>query len=269
MKKNYESIRAFLVTGLFVCTCAAAQAQTHTDEAIQLTFPAGHSSLAQSLFDTKNPAEINTVTVGMAQYARLIEKLESDSGPFDARLREPLLALGAMLSKRGDYHEAVSYIERALYILRIDQGLYSEPQIAIIERLIELNVALEDWKAVDENFRYLELLYTRLFKQGGLKWDYGIAKVVDWHIIAINNNLGDGREEHLREANKLSKLRLVYAEQDESVDQRVIGVLRHNIKYTAYHLRKQEEEIKTERCNYSRFKSHCHDDRVDGLASVD
>ena len=159
-------------------------------------------------------------------------------------------------------------MERALHIIRINQGLYSEPQIPVVERLIKCNVAVENWEAVDENFRYLQFLYTRLFDQGGLRWDYGIAQVANWHVIAINNNLGTDRKEHLREANKLFKLRLIYAEQDESVGQDVIDVLQHNVKYTAYHLRKQEEEIKTERV-FGRIESRYRDDRTDSLASVD
>ena len=264
--KNYESMRAFLFTALFVCTCAAAQAQTQTDIANRLTVSAPHASSEQTVLDTDNSAQVDPT--GVAQYALLVQELESDFGPFDARLTEPLLSTSDMLAERGEYQQAVSFAERALHIMRINQGLYSEAQIAIVERLIEFNVAVEDWESVDENFRYLQFLYTRLFEQGGLDWDHGIAQVADWHVIAINNNLGDDREEHLREANKLFKLRLVYAEQDESVDQSVIDVLRHNIQYTAYHLQRQEETIKTERI-YTRLESRYRDDRTDSLASVD
>lgn len=265
---NYESMRAFIVTGLLVCTCAVAQAQTQIDEAQQFTSSASSASLELSLVASDNPADSNTAELAVSQYALLIEQLETEFGPFDSRLSEPLLSAGDMLAENSDYHGAVSILERALYIMRINQGLYSEPQIAIVERLIEFNVAVEDWDAVDENFHYLEFLYTRLYEIGGLKWDYGIAQVADWHVVAINNNLGNDREEHLREANKLFKLRLTYAEQDESVDQHVIDVLRHNVQYTAYHLQKQEEEIKTERI-YTRLESRYREDRTDSLASID
>ncbi len=266
---NYESMRAFLITSLFICTCAVAQAQTQTDVANQLSSSTGHSSLEQTLFDTESATPATLATEVVSQYAILVEELESEFGPFDARLSEPLLSTGDMLAAGGDYHGAISYIERALHVLRINQGLYSEPQIAIVERLIEFNVALEDWEAVDENFRYLEFLYTRLFDEGGMKWDYGIAQVADWHVIAINNGLGDDIEDHLREANKLFKLRLAYAEQDERVEQQVIDVLRHNLQFTAYHLQHRESTLKTERI-YTRLESRYRDDeRAGSLASVD
>jgi len=268
MNNNYESMGAFLVTGLFVCTCAVAHAQTPIDEASQFNPSAPRASLEHTLFDTEKPAEINSAAVGVAQYALLVEKLESEFGPFDARLSEPLLSTGNILAEHGDYAAALSYTERALHIMRINQGLYSEPQIAIVERLVEFNVAVENWEAVDESFRYLEFLYNRLFDQGSLKWDYGIAQVADWHVIAINNNLGDDREDHLREANKLFKLRLIYAEQDENVDVHVIEVLRHNVEYTAIHLHKQKEEYKTQRV-YTGLESRYRNSRSDSVASVD
>lgn len=267
MNNNYESMRRFLVTSLLVCSCAVTHAQPPTDAANQRIPSEQHPSIGQPRVDADNRAQVDAASV--AQYAYLVEKLESDFGPFNARLGEPLIAACDMLAELGDYHEAVRVAERALHIMRINQGLYSEAQIAIVERLIEFNVAMQDWAAVNDNFRYLEFLYTRLFDVGSLKWDYGISQVADWHVIAINNNLGEDREEHLREANKLFKLRLVYAEQDERVNQQVIDVLRHNVKYTAYHLQRRSGEIKTERI-YSRFESRYRDeDREGSLASID
>jgi hypothetical protein len=265
---NYASMCTFLVTGLFVCTCAVAQAQAPADESSQFSSSTPSAGLESTRFDTENPQQVDATPQGVAQYALLVKTLESDFGPFDARLSEPLLSTGDMLAERGDFNGAVSYTERALHIVRINQGLYSEPQIPIVERLIEFNVAVENWEAVDENFRYLEFLYSRLFDVGSLKWDYGIAQVADWHVIAINNRLGDDLENHLRAANKLFKLRLVYAEQDENVDQRVIDVLRHNVEYTAIHLHRQQDEVKTQR-TYTRLDTRYRDDRADSLASID
>lgn len=264
--KNYESMRAFLVTGLFVCACGFTQVQANDGN--QLTASAPHAMVDQSLTDTADVAEINTTITGEAQFALLVQNIESEFGPFDSRLSEPLLSVGDMLAERGAYIEALVYLERALHIMRINYGLYSEAHIPVVERLIDSNVALEDWDAVDANFRHLEFLYTRLFEQGSEQWYYGIAQVADWHIVAINHNLGDDLEDHLRAANKLFKQRLSYVEKIEDVDQEVIDVLRHNVEYTALHLRKQESTIKTERI-YTRLESRYRDDPVDGLASLD
>ena len=266
MNNNYKSMRAALISGLFVCGCAVAQAQNSPVEVTSIAASSPHASLTS--FDSGKESLTETSGASIVQYALLVEQLETDYGPFDIRLSEPLLSTSDILAERGDYDHALNFVERALHIERINQGLYSESQIEIVERLIEYNVAVQDWDAVDGNFRYLQFLYTRLFEQGGLQWDHGIAQVADWHVIAINNNLGDNREEHLREANKLFKLRLVYAEQDENIDEHVINVLRHNVEVTAYHLQKQDEGMKMERV-YSRLDSRYRNHRADSLASVD
>jgi hypothetical protein len=150
-------------------------------------------------------------------------------------------------------------------VTRITQGLYSEEQIEIVERLIDCNVAIENWESVDENFRYLHLLYSRLYERGSEQWYLGIVQVSDWHIIAINNALAEDLTDHLREANKLFQLRLTMAEASGSVDDKMLEVLRHNVQTTALHLRNQVEGMSTERI-YTRLESRYSDrDRVASL----
>ncbi len=259
---KYESMRTILVTGLLACSCVVTQVQAQQDN--QFTSTATNAQFANSRNDTGIAAD-RFVSKDSAHYAQLLEFIESDFGPFDARLGEPLLAYGDMLAQRGDYSDARAILKRALHVTRINEGLYSEAQIEIVERLIECNVAEEFWGSVDENFRYLQLLYSRLYERGSDQWHYGIAQVSDWHIVAINNNLAEDLTDHLQEANKLFTLRLAMAKEEGIVDEKVLNVLQHNVETTAYHLRQQQEGISTERV-YSRLESRYLDrDRVASL----
>jgi len=250
---KYESMRTFLVSGFLVCSCVLTQVQAQ--EVNQFAPSANKAQLNNSRVDTGNATD----------YTRLLIDLESEFGPFDARLSEPLLSYGDMLAQRGDYLEALGLLERALHVTRISQGLHSEEQIAIVERLIDCNVALENWVSVDENYRYMQFLYTRLYERGTDQWYHGIAQVSDWHIVAINNGLAEDLTYHLREANKLFQQRLTMAEEMGIVDEKVLQILRHNIETTALHLRKQDDGISTERI-YSRLESRYSDrDRVASL----
>ena len=171
----------------------------------------------------------------------------------------------------GSGEEALDFLQRALHVTRISQGLYSEPQIAIVERLIDCHVAIEDWDAVDDNFRYLHLLYTRLYDKGSEQWNHGLAQISDWHIIALNNNLGSNMTEHLREANRLFRQRLSLAEGADNVDENTLNILRHNVDTTAMHLRRKQQEeeggLYTERA-YSRMDMQ-NRDRESSIASLD
>lgn len=238
--KKYESMCTFLLTAFLTCGCFFGQVQAQQEN--QLT-----SATTQ------------------AQYARLLESIESNFGPFDARLGESLLSYGDMLAQRGDHSDARVLLERALHVTRINKGLYSEEQIEIVERLIDCNVAEEHWDAVDENFRYLQLLYTRLYERGTDQWHHGIAQVSDWYVVAINNNLTEDLSDHLREAHKLFKQRLAAAQEQGIVDEQVLSVLRHNVETTAFHLRQKQEIVSSERI-YSRLDSRYRDrDRVASL----
>ena len=260
--KKYESMRTFLVSGFITCSCVFTQVQAQ--QLSQFTPSTTKAHYTSSQPDTGIAADL-IVDEELVEYTQLLQRIESDFGPFDARLEEPLLSYGDMLAQRGDYSDARAILDRALHVTRINQGLYSEAQIEIVERIIDCNVAQEQWEAVDENFRYLQLLYTRLYERGTDQWHYGIAQVSDWHIVAINNNLTSDLNDHLREANKLFTLRLAMAKEEGIVDEKVLGILRHNVETTAYHLRQQKEGIPTERI-YSRLEGRYRgSDRVASL----
>lgn len=171
------------------------------------------------------------------EFFQLVEQIEADHGPFDYRLSEPLQTAGDVLEMRGDYLQALRLYDRALHVIRINSGLYSEDQIAIVERLINVNVALENWQVVDNHFRYLHLLYTRLYKDNIPALNRGLAQISDWHVLAINNDFGTDRVDHLREANKLFNQRLAMTEGSVADDDPAIHTLRYNIAVTQYHLR--------------------------------
>ncbi|MDP1933164.1 MAG: hypothetical protein Q8L60_17075 [Gammaproteobacteria bacterium] len=171
------------------------------------------------------------------EFVLLIEQLESDHGPFDYRLSEPLQAAGSAMEKKGDFIQALRFYDRALHVTRINSGLYSENQIEIVEALINANVSLENWIAVDNHFRYLHLLYTRLYKEGTPELNRGLAQISDWHVLAINNDFGTDRISHLRDVSKLFQQRLKVLEGVLSEDDPVIRTLRYNINISQYHLR--------------------------------
>lgn len=268
MKNNHGSMRAFIVTGVLTCSCALAQVQAQEANPFGVSTALAH--IQDSRIDTGHPVDFDSVRSAEELISTLAD-MEAELGPFDVRLGEPLLTAGDIFAENGDYPQALDFLERALHVTRINQGLYSEAQIAIVERLIDCHVAIEDWDAVDDNFRYLHLLYTRLYDKGSEQWNHGLAQISDWHIIALNNNLGSNMTEHLREANRLFRQRLSLAENAGDVDEHTLDVLRHNVDTTALHLRRKQQEeeggLYTER-TYSRMDMQ-NRDRESSIASLD
>ncbi len=221
------------------------------------------TTLAQkqhSLLDTGTLVE-NIATKSADDIRLSLESIEQDFGPFDARLGESLLSAGDLLAESGDYESAKSYFERALYINRLHQGLYHETHIAIVERLIECDVAAQDWESVNAHYGHLQFLYSRLYEKGSDKWIQGIAQVSDWHIVALNHHLGGDRLGHLRIANRLFRQRLTLAQEQGNVSAEGLAILQHNVDATAQQLRtggESDHEVTQVRV-FSRIDSRRHD----------
>lgn len=231
--KETGILRGLIIAAFVSVTGSPVLAQ----EVMLLSTDAGSSAITQAVFVQPPQYTSDQHDASAQEFVLLVEQLETEHGPFDYRLSEPLQTAAIALERQGDFLQAVNLYERALHVTRINSGLYSEDQIAIVEMLINANVALENWAVVDNHFRYLHLLYTRLYEEGTPELKRGLAQISDWHVLAINNDFGTDRVDHLREANKLFSRRLEMMEGTVAHDDPAMHTLRYNIAITQYHLR--------------------------------
>lgn len=156
--------------------------------------------------------------------------LESDFGAYDQRQVEPLGDLGLQQLEFGDYTQALLLFKQALHVNRINNGLYHESQLRILDDIIASEIALRDWEAVDKHYSYLEHLYRRLYQLDDPRLEKGLREVSSWHVNALNVNIDGRRVEHLRKANKIFKLRLQIAEQTLAIGDPKFDFLVKNIE---------------------------------------
>jgi hypothetical protein len=88
-------------------------------------------------------------------YRDMIAKLEAKGGAFDAGLAEPLLGLGLSLQRAGDHAAAIEAFKRGAHLARINDGLYTERQVALLQGEIASHIALGELDVADERQRYL------------------------------------------------------------------------------------------------------------------
>jgi tetratricopeptide (TPR) repeat protein len=158
-----------------------------------------------------------------------MQALDTDFGPYDYRLAEPLQSLGSQLEATGNYNDALLVYQQALHVTRVNNGLYHESQVELVKRIIENNKALQNWEEVNNHFAYLEHLYRRIYEVKDPRLEIGLQQVVSWHVNALNINLDGKRLEHLQKANKLFKLRLKIAELTLTPDDPKFAFLHRNI----------------------------------------
>lgn len=161
---------------------------------------------------------------------RTIRALQSDFGAYDQRQIESLEDLGRLSQTAGEHQQALILFRQALHVARINQGLYHESQISIVDHIISAEIALQNWEEVNNFYAYQEHLYRRLFEMDDPRLETGLRKISTWHITALNVNLDGKRIEHLRKVNKLFKLRMQIAENTLPLDDPKFVMLARNIQ---------------------------------------
>lgn len=90
-------------------------------------------------------------------YLKELEALRG--GPYSDLRAEPLSALGAYYLDSGRYSQALEYYQRALHVVRVNDGLYSERQIPLVRGLLDGYRLSGDMEALDERYEYFFRLY--------------------------------------------------------------------------------------------------------------
>lgn len=91
-----------------------------------------------------------------------IKAAERAGGPYADGLTDPLVNLAAMYRGRGDLEEAVDQYLRALHLVRVNDGLYSERQVPILRDLMALYRRQNDLQSLGSLYHY----YARVTKLG-------------------------------------------------------------------------------------------------------
>lgn len=96
---------------------------------------------------------------GDAAYQQQLATLEVQGGPYNDALAEPLTGLGRYHRDQGDLDQAMRLYRRALHVVRINDGLYSERQLPILQELLEAYRVSGDMQALDDRYEYYFHLY--------------------------------------------------------------------------------------------------------------
>ncbi len=97
--------------------------------------------------------------------ARIVEQ-EYLAGPYGAELSETLQDAGRYFYERGDFDAAIEQWRRAVHLLRVNEGLYSQRQLPLLERLRDTYLARGDIESADEIESYLWFLSRQYYQPG-------------------------------------------------------------------------------------------------------
>jgi len=138
---------------------------------------------------TTNTPVTPEATRSIEEYDALIKNEQSQNGPFDPQLGEQLLGLGLLYKTQGQYDEAAKILERALHIKRVNEGVDNLSQLPVLDALIDVNTAAENWKDLDRNYDLLLQVNQRNLSSGDLSVLADIERVGHWKLLAYNRTL--------------------------------------------------------------------------------
>ncbi len=165
-----------------------------------------HTSIAVSQTDppasTDQPALESSVQFERMKslYEQQIVELESEYGPMDYRILEPLTGLSDLLIQQGDPEQIERVLNRRQQLLRVEEGPTTVNQIPIIADQIRNDFQRGLWDSVTERFESIYFIYSQ---NSEIESDVLLNSLNDihaWHLLAMYLDSPDMRNEHIDQA---------------------------------------------------------------------
>ena len=209
-----------ILLGILGCAASAALAQVddldvqrveQSNASATVTDGAGDSTALTADDATSADADAAALEDELLQ---AIEDIEIASGPFDLSLTEPLEQLADTLMAQGKYSDALQHYARLLHINRINQGLYNEDQFRLIEKVIEGNLALKDWTALNDSQEYYYFLSQRVYADEPEKNLNILNRYINWKLVFAGLDTKDDKSGHFLDLEEYTDLAVEIAEKD-------------------------------------------------------
>jgi tetratricopeptide (TPR) repeat protein len=123
------------------------------------------------------------------EYETEVQRLETDGGAYDPQLGEQLLSLGLVYQAQEQHEDAVKALKRAMYIKRVNDGLYDMAQVPILNEIIESNIASQNWEDLDQAYEQLLFIHRRNFEPGDPRFLPILDQVGAWKVKAYTEGL--------------------------------------------------------------------------------
>jgi tetratricopeptide (TPR) repeat protein len=137
------------------------------------------------------------------EYESSISTIESQQGVYSFSLVPELVGLGHSYRQGEKHSEAAAAYQRALDILKINEGLYSPNQLPLLEILIEENSKIESWEKVSDHYGYLHWLYRRNYDENDVRLLSVLKRIRQWEIDSYNISTGKSLEAQFNTAKAL------------------------------------------------------------------
>jgi tetratricopeptide (TPR) repeat protein len=134
------------------------------------------------------------------RYIEAIEKKEGDEGPYNRDIPEMLYSLGKKLQSNNRYEEAINVYRKAVYISRINDGLYGLSQDTTLRAIIESQKIQGKIKEVAASYSQLLQIYKKSYKENNPNFLIMIDEFSRWSLRSYLQTGGQDDAYHLETA---------------------------------------------------------------------
>jgi len=161
----------------------------------------------------------------LESYRIQIEELEYSLGRYDLQLIEPILRLADTAAALNQFDEVAYILDRAVQIVRVNEGLYAESQIPILKQHIENDVRRGNWTDASATMDHLYWLYTEKSTGTSDEVIQGLRDLSDLHLEGVVGDDSANQAVHYKTATVILWAAIKLAERDwEPLDTRLIDL---------------------------------------------
>jgi len=137
-------------------------------------------------------------------YREQVAELKESFGSFDQPLLEPLSRLAEAAINLDQFDEAHSIIDRSIQICRLNEGLFTENQLPLLQMTAASSIRRGDWDKANDTLEHLLWLYTNKHRDFDSDLIYELKSIANLHFEAIAGDELEMQVFHFRKAADIS-----------------------------------------------------------------
>ena len=134
-------------------------------------------------------ARVRELTAELGERQTAIEDLQSEVGIYHPSLIENYSDLAAVFLELEDFDNAANTLNEALQIARINNGLYSEQQLPLLDDLIASHLRRQDWQKVDDLVHLDHHISSRIYEKTDGQYLAAAEGYGQWKLRVLRENL--------------------------------------------------------------------------------
>lgn len=129
--------------------------------------------------------EVRRLEQAIADYELAIGDKESVDGPYSRQLEQDLFGAAVAARELRDYEQALDYLERAQYVVRINNGLDTLEQIPVMKAMVGNYQSLGQLRQADDVQQAILNLVREAYGQDSPQTIPAMLDYGDWHMDAF------------------------------------------------------------------------------------